>query len=65
MYIKYNKIRTMHVVKYSKRRRKCLRANFAVSRAIAAAAAKCVYAEIYIWNFYLKIDFKIQTCLFT
>ena len=21
--------------------------------------------EIYIWNFYLKIDFKIQTCLFT
>ena len=20
---------------------------------------------LYIWNFYLKIDFKIQTCLFT
>ena len=24
-----------------------------------------VYMYTYIWNFYLKIDFKIQTCLFT
>ena len=24
-----------------------------------------VWQNIYIWNFYLKINFKIQTCLFT
>ena len=24
-----------------------------------------IYIYIYIWNFYVKIDFEIQTCLFT
>ena len=24
-----------------------------------------IYLYIDIWNFYIKIDFKIQTCLFT
>ena len=32
---------------------------------VLAVAYKIFTTIIYKWNFYLKIDFKIQTCLFT